>query len=109
MSKTELKLMKDDWNENYLQIVYDEEDRLNDDIYLMNPEQMANYLYENIDVANYLYGGDDRGNPLSIETDVCYLPNCGETFITTHDYGLLDHNDLLEEAAEMVSSLKGGN
>ena len=71
MSKTTLKLMKDDWNEDYLQIVYEDEDKLDEDIYFMDQNQLAAHLAESIDFTNDLYGGDDNGDELCLGTNVC--------------------------------------
>ena len=113
MNKTELKLINGHW-ENYglnkgeLQIVYDNEEEANEIIYFMNRSQLANWLVQNIDFTWDVYGGGDSGEELIIETNVCLLPQCKETYITKDDYNLLYHNDLLEEAAELINN-KGGN
>lgn len=109
MSKTELKLIKG--KDNHLQLHYKEDDgsMTYEDIYFMGRYQVADYFLESIDFAWDFYGGGDNGEELSIETDVCCLPHCKETFIRKEDYYLLDRFFLLEKAAELVSSLKGGN
>ena len=108
MNNTQLHLCRAKGTEpdTYLQLHYDDDGVMTyETIFFMDQNQLAFYLTESVDVENDIYGGGDRGEELSIATNVCYLPNSGETFITKDDYYLLDRFDMLEKAAELVRSV----
>ena len=110
MNNTKLHLCraKDPEFATYLQLHYDNDDgsRTYEDILFMDQYQMLDYVMENLDLGTDLYGGVCDGEELSITTNVCYLPDAGNIYVTMDDYYLLQEHDQLAKAAELVSSCK---
>ena len=108
MNNTQLHLCRTKGTEpdTYLQLHYDKDGVTTyETIWFMDQSEMLSYVAGSIDLNTDIYGGVCDGEELSITTDVCYLPNCGETFIIMDDYYLLKEFDMLDKAAELVRSV----